>query len=160
MRFVLLLLTFSCYSFAFAAEEKTTSLSTPSEAVDVSHHSFNDGHAYQTDFKLTARFPANPALAHYAAVLDASWISCGWMKDWNHFLDGTKNPAVTVHQTGHVWLKPEAKRFIALSVRYISSDKCVGENPESDEQHVTIVEYIDVDASEVEKQLGLSCATK
>jgi hypothetical protein len=158
MRFALVLFAFACSSFALAGEEQATSLPTPASAVDVRHQSFNDGHASQTDFKLTAKFPANPALTHYAATLDKSWASCAWMEDWNHFLDGTKNPAVTIHQTGHIWLKSQAKRFIMLSVRYISSDKSAVERPETDEQHVVIVEYMDVDTIEVANHLGLSCA--
>jgi hypothetical protein len=157
MRHILFAVTFACFSLTLAAEEQATSLPPPSSAVDVRHHTFNDGHAFQTNFKLAAKFPANPALTHYAATLDKSWSSCAWMGDWNHFLDGTKNPAVMIHQTGYVWLKPQAKRFIMLSVRYISSDKCAVERPENEEQHVVIVEYVDVDTSEVANQLGLSC---
>ena len=124
MRFFVFALVIASSWSALANEESATPLPTPSSAVDVGQHVFNDGHAFQTDFKLIAEFPANPALTHYAATFDKSWTGCAWM-DWNHFLDGTQNPPATIHQTGHIWLKPQAKRFIMLSVRYVSSDKCV-----------------------------------
>lgn len=159
VRIALLILSLACSSQC-GADEQATSLPTPSGAVEIQHYTFNDGHASQTNFKLIAKFPGNPALEHYAASLDGSWTSCAWMDSWNHFLDRAKRPAVTVHQTGHVWLRPQSRRMIMLSVRNTSSDKCAADRPETDEQQVVLVEYSDADANEVANQLGLTCLKK
>jgi hypothetical protein len=161
MRCIFFVATFACCWSTFAGEtEVATPISTPVGAFDVARHSFNDGHAFQTDFKLIAKFPANPAFGLYAAKLDQSWTSCVWGKEWDHILDGRKSPPVMIHQTAHVWLNAAARRFIMLSVRYFSSDKCSVERPENDEQHVVIVEYTDVDPSQIRSQLGLACTSE
>lgn len=145
---------------AFADEVVATSLPSPSDAVGVAHHTFNNGLAFQTDFKLSMKYPSNPVFAYYSGLLDKTWTSCNWGDGWTSFIDGTRNPAVRIHQIAHVWLKPAEKRFISLSVRYISSDKCTSEQPETDEQHVALVEYADADTAEISKLLELSCAVK
>jgi hypothetical protein len=150
---------FGCVYLAHAAETQTASIPVPSGAIDVTHRTFNGGHAFQTDFKLTAKFPANPALTHYSKLLDGSWKKCTWIKGWSHYLDGTRDPAVMIHEAGDIWLKPEAKRYIMLSVRYVSSDTCAGDRPENDQQKVVLVEYADVNTSDVRQELGLSCAS-
>jgi len=62
-----------------------------------------------------------------------------------------------IHRTGDIWLKPDEKRFMMLSVRYISSDQCAEERPENDKHKIVLVEYDDADASEVIQRLGLTC---
>ena len=55
-----------------------------------------------------------------------------------------------------MWVNPEKNRSIALSVRYYSSENYCGK-PDTDEQHVTVVEYVGESVDEQIKRLKLKC---
>jgi hypothetical protein len=140
------------------ADEAASVFPPPSGAVNVMNHTFNDGGAHQTDFVMHAKYPASPAYQHYSNAVGRTWQTCaGWGGDkWERYLDGSHGPLKTVHQQLHMWVNAASRRTLVLGVRYLSSDNC-GDDPESDEQHVVLVEYLDQDVPAIMKLYGVQC---
>jgi hypothetical protein len=159
--FLLFLVGFVFSVTTHADDKRPTELPTPAKAQDVKRMSVMRGAAYETLFTLHSEFPANPSLELYSKALGQPWVSCTWGEaTWSHFIDGTKNPAMTVHQWLHMWINEKARRTIVLSVRYLSSDKCAEDRPENNEQHVVVAEYFDQEISEVLSNPQLACGSK
>ena len=141
--------------------ESPTSLPVPTQATDLEQRSVFEGSAFQTDFTVHAQFPASPARQHYLALVQAPWVPCEWgpketPEGWSSFLDATVTPLRTVHQQLQVWINPQSKRMLLLSVRYYSLGRSI-RNPDSDEQRVVVIEYFHQDLPETIAQLNLSC---
>jgi hypothetical protein len=149
------------FSFdAHAVDDTPTQLMPPQGAKDIRNVTFNDRHAVQMNFKLYPKFPENPALDHYLKQFDGDWSSCSWGGKWDHFIDGRQKPEVTIHQWMHIWVNEKKRRAVVLVSQYKSEGVCPADRPNNDEQLVSIIEYIDIDPSEMVTTLKASCEAR
>lgn len=139
--------------------ETPTKLSVPQDAIEVRQVSFAQGRAHQTYFTLKAAYPDDRALEHYMKAIPEPWVRCDWAPEWQSFLDGTVKPVRTVHQQLHVWLNRDARRMLALSMKYNSPSDCAP-RPLNDEQQVVLVEYLGADVNSEIQRLKLSCPAR
>lgn len=141
---------------ACQSTKEATRLPKPSGAIDVKELRILNGQAYQTNFTMKVRFPANPVLKHYSSVIKGPWVRCDWSPEWERFIDGTVTPNITVHQQMYMWVNRPARRTLMLATRYYSSDRCAG-NPENDDQQVVLVEYMNENIDDTIASLNLVC---
>ena len=91
-------------------------------------------------YKLHAKYPGSPALDHYRAMFRDSWQYCERNpSSWSAFFDATVQPERKIHQQLAVWVNREENQALFLSARYYSSVMC-GVEPETDEQHIVLVQ--------------------
>ena len=144
-----------------------TVLPAPPEAKDVDSFPLLEGQAYETTFLLDVPYPSNVAIEHYEKLIHNPWYRCAWGKgDWNSYLDvsGVDTKGRTsriVHQKSRMWVNPQAKRVLLLSLHYHSDPPSnpgqrIGP-PDNNSQQVILVEYFDQDIKDEIKRLKLEC---
>lgn len=85
------------------------------------------------------------------------WRYCVWSeKEWQSFGDFNEGRNRTIHQQLHMWVNPDAKRILALALRYTSAGSRSGE-PDNDMQSVVLVEQISTDVKQAISDMQLKC---
>jgi hypothetical protein len=115
-----------------------------------------NGRAHETYFNMAVRYPANPALEHYTRSIGTPWARCEFIPRWQRYLDGTVTPNRTVHEQAYAWVNRDSRRMLMVSSRYYSSKDCVAD-PENDDQHVVVIEYLGQNIDQAVSTLKLRC---
>ena len=148
---------FAAFLLSCTSDNQPTIFPLPSGATDVKQIDLFAGSAHQTDFLLHARYPSALAFEHYSKVIGQPWRYCTWGgKEWQSFLDATGEKPRTIHQQLHMWVNPNAKRTLALALRYSSETSHQGE-PENDLQSVVLIEHMSTNIKETIDNLKLNC---
>jgi len=139
-----------------ACAQEPTAFDIPTSATSVERFPILGGNAFQTEFTLEATYPRTPALEFYRDHFGTDWLLCEWSgSEWQSFIDAQGDIPLFVHQQLYMLVNRKAQREIMLSMRYISEQN--GSLPDSNIQHIVIVEYMNSDSSETIKRLELRC---
>jgi len=139
-----------------ACAQEPTAFDIPASAKSVERFPIFGGNAFQTEFTLEATYPQTPALEFYRDHFGTPWLLCEWSgSEWHSFIDAQRDIPLVVHQTLYMLVNRKAQREIMLSMRYISEQH--RSLPDSNVQHIVIVENMNSNASETIKRLELRC---
>ena len=145
-RLVIVLLLFVAADCSYAAEPRYP---TPPGARDARHVRLADTGGEQDFFVVSERYPSTAVLERYRKVF-SQWTECKPAGGtWQSFgaVSGA-NPRF-VHQILREWVRPDNKSLVTVALFYRSEGAQFRARPDSDTQHVVLIEYATEDARRV-----------
>ena len=139
-----------------AAIADATRYPVPKGAIDVKHVRFTDSGGEQDYFDVRLAYPSTRIVNHYRKVFE-SWIECRPSKEWISFRDRRGPRPIFVHQSVWHWVRSDNNAFVTLAIRYYSNGSEYRVEPDSDIQHIFLIEYASPDARAVTDKTGAIC---
>ena len=139
-----------------AAIADETRYPVPKGAIDVKHVRLADNGGEQDYFDVRLGYPSTRVVDHYRKVFK-SWIECKPSNEWALFSDRRGSNPIFVHQSVWHWVRSDDNAIVTLAIRYYSNGSEYRVKPDSDIQHVVLIEYASPEARTEAEKMGAIC---
>ena len=140
---------------AGAAIADATRYPLPKGAVDAKHVRLGNG-GEQDYFDVRLAYPSTRIVNHYRKVFE-SWIECKPSNVWISFRDRRGSRPLFVHQSVWHWVRSDDNAIVTLAIRYYSNGSEYRVKPETDIQHIFLIEYPSPGARAMAEKMGAIC---
>jgi hypothetical protein len=128
----------------------------PSDALGPVHVTHKDG-SQEDYFWLTVKYPSTAALSHYREVL-SDWRECeGNNREWESFVDPSRNYNLYVHQLIRHWVNRDDDAVVTLTLRYNAYKLDPEGAPIHNRQLVSLVRRTQAEAMKAVQAMGDTC---
>ena len=135
-----------------------TELPPPPKAINIDEYKRTLAKSRQVSYQLEIDFPDNSTIKYYDDQLGPGWIKCdGRQKGWQSFGDVSGEKPYNIHQNLQYWANFVEGRILCLSLRYYSELRKCRKSPDTNQQHVVILEIVPNDIKEDLEFLNLTC---
>ena len=131
----------------------------PKGAMDVKHVRLADTGGEQDYFDVRLAYPSTRVLNHYRKVFE-NWIECRNRSVWESFGERTGPHPRFVNQLLWNWVRSDDNAIVTLVIRYYSNGIEYRVPPDSNIQHVVLIENASPQARALAEKMGATCGPK
>lgn len=141
---------------AGTASADATRYPLPKGAMDVKNVRLVDTGGEQDFFDVRLPYPSPRVLNHYRKVF-GSWVECRHRSLWESFADRTSPRPRYVNQLLWNWVRSDDQAIVTLAIRYYSDGSEYRVPPDSNIQHVVLIEYASPQARAIAEKMEATC---